>query len=376
MKLTPQTTPSGIALILVLIVMTVLGVLAGGLAIAMKVETQLSRNASHDSTMEWLGRSGIELAKWVLAEEKKGSRFANVDSLRDIALGGPGETNSPLMGFSMKNIPLPPGSISVEIQDAERKFNINRADPLILREALGKVVGVEGTEVANIVDSIMDWRDVDNNPGMNGTESDTYLNYRPPYRAKNGPLDDMSELLRVRGIKANPGIYWGSSNDTAQARSRYRLPRRMGGTGEELDYAVGLVSLFTAISSGQINVNTTSAEQLKIFPGIDDQTAEMILRQRKGPDGVDGTEDDEPIPDVRFLLAPAGAPGAQGATPVDPGILGPWIPYLTVRSTVFEVHVTAKIDSDTRTYYGLLRRRGPRDFELIRFYWKLGASGS
>src|ERR1044071_8765948 len=57
----------GIALIIVMIVIIVLATLAAGFAYSMKVETRLARNASFDSDMENLGRSGIEFARYMLA---------------------------------------------------------------------------------------------------------------------------------------------------------------------------------------------------------------------------------------------------------------------------------------------------------------------
>ena len=50
---------SGIALIIVLIVIVVLGILAGGFAYTMKVETTLARHASFSSELDWIGRATI-----------------------------------------------------------------------------------------------------------------------------------------------------------------------------------------------------------------------------------------------------------------------------------------------------------------------------
>ncbi|MBI3192749.1 MAG: hypothetical protein HYZ36_08795, partial [Pedosphaera parvula] len=68
MTMTIRTSHSrqGIALILVMMVIFVLGILAGGFAYSMKVETKLARNAGDESELEWLGRSGVELARYVL----------------------------------------------------------------------------------------------------------------------------------------------------------------------------------------------------------------------------------------------------------------------------------------------------------------------
>ena len=83
---------SGIALIMVLVVVVVLSILAFGFAYTMKVETTLARHAMFSSELDWAGRSAMEIAKWVLAEESKGQN-AMFDSLRNKWAGGPGESN-------------------------------------------------------------------------------------------------------------------------------------------------------------------------------------------------------------------------------------------------------------------------------------------
>ena len=48
-------------MIIVMIVTVVLGILAGGFAYSMKVETKLAQNSGFEGDLEWLGRSGVEL---------------------------------------------------------------------------------------------------------------------------------------------------------------------------------------------------------------------------------------------------------------------------------------------------------------------------
>ena len=67
MGLVPRSSQQGIALVIVMISILVLTVLAGGFAYSMKVETKLARNANSEADLEWLGRSGVEYARWVLA---------------------------------------------------------------------------------------------------------------------------------------------------------------------------------------------------------------------------------------------------------------------------------------------------------------------
>src|SRR5262249_13665989 len=62
---------SAIALVMVMIAIFVLSILVGGFAFSMKVETKLARNANYETELLWLGRSGVEYCRYVLAEQMK-----------------------------------------------------------------------------------------------------------------------------------------------------------------------------------------------------------------------------------------------------------------------------------------------------------------
>ena len=130
--------------------------------------------------------------------------------------------------------------------------------------------------------------------------------------AKNAPIDDLSELLLVRGIADHPEMYWGGSATNHQGAT---FQHKLGlGTapGEAPDYPFGLVNLFTAISSGKINVNTADADVLQMIPGVDEAAAQNIIKYRSGPDGQDGTEDDTPFQNINQLVAAGVNPQAAG----------------------------------------------------------------
>ena len=86
MKIVFGPARRGIALIIVMISIFVFGALAAGFAYSMKVETKLARNASYDTELEWMGRSGVEYARWVLGQ----TRREQSDLLSQIWAGGPG----------------------------------------------------------------------------------------------------------------------------------------------------------------------------------------------------------------------------------------------------------------------------------------------
>jgi general secretion pathway protein K len=364
MKIHPWRRESGIALIIVLLMIVVLGILAGGFAYSMKVETTLARHASFSSELDWLGRDGVEVAKWVLAlgAQGPGGQF---DSLKQKWAGGSGETNDVLADIDLKNYQVfgadgkLKGTLSIDIKDLDRKFNINAADEVILRQAL-TVIGVDAGSFTTIVNSILDWEDTDGDIRMSGTESQTYEQQTPPYFAKDGPIDDLSELLLIRGI--TPAMYWGSSGgglppifNRPQAGQKSRF--------EEPTYAVGLVDLFTPLSSRLININTASATVLQLMPEIDENIAQAIIQSRAGPDGQDGTDDDTPFRSPGELAGRV--PGF-----VNPAAIGQLTRFFTVRSLIFEVHVIATAGSSKREYVAILRRNSPKDIQTLNLYWK------
>ena len=44
--------------------------------------------------------------------------------------------------------------------------------------------------------------------------------------------------------------------------------------------------------------------------------------------------------------------------------------YCDVRSRTFEVEVNAEVGGYKRTFYAVLGRNGPRDVQVLSFYWK------
>jgi general secretion pathway protein K len=353
MKIRFQNSKSGIALIVVMIAVFVLSVLAGAFAYSMKVETKLATTANNQADLEWLGRSGVEYARWILAQTMN----CPYDSLNQRWAGGPGgacDTNGPLADIPLTDVQIPDsaGSFSIKITDLERKVNVNTADPAMLEQAM-KVVGADAEEGATIIDSIRDWIDKDDAAHVNGAESDYYQTLTPPYNAKNGPLDDVSELLLIRGVRDNPEIYSADYADVQRVD-------RFGNPIPPKVYNAHLVDVFTAISTGRININTADRNVLQAIPGVDEAMADQIIRVRSGPDGADGTEDDTPFANVGEL-ASAGLP--QTAAPSLQR-------YCTVRSATFMVQIDAQIGGTKQTYFAILGRNNQRDIQILSFYPK------
>ena len=360
MRIVNRSTQNGIALIIVMVTIFVLSMLAGVFAYSMKVETKLARNAQNEAELEWLGRSGVELARYILAQQLM-IPSEPYDSLNQKWAGGPGgmgSTNSALADISLENNQLGNGKFSLKIIDQERKFNINAADEMVLRQAL-ILIGVDAADSSAVIDSILDWRDPDDNTHLSGWESNDYLTQPKPYEAKNGPIDDLSELLLVHGI--TPEMYWGAAS-TNHAPSVYQNRAPAGFNQDAIPtYSVGLVDLFSTVSGGQININTASATALQMIPGIDENVAQGIITTRAGPDGVDGTEDDIPFRSAGELI---NVPGLNRQ------VVGQLARFFNVRSSTFEVQVDAEIDQYKKQFVALVRRNNPRDVQVLYMYCK------
>jgi general secretion pathway protein K len=356
-----QQKTRAFAVVAALVAVVVLTFLAGAFAYAMKVETRLAANANNDEQMLWLGRAGVELSCYVLSLEAR----QPYDSLDEIWAGGPGtgpETNSALMGLSLDNYPVgspdPIGTVSIKIIDLERKVNINTASAPLLQQVF-TTMGVNADDISVLSDSIQDWIDPDDATRPAGAESDYYQGLNPPYFAKNGPMDDLSELLLIKGV--TPTMYDGadSTNDQSAPVQHHQLGFNNAASGQEPDYPFRFTNVFTPFSSGKININTADLNVLELIPGMDTASAQNIIKYRAGPDGAEGTDDDTPFQSVGQLTAAGVNP--QAASQIES--------YCTTRSTTFEVHITARIGDQTRDFVAVIFRNGPNT-QIVRFYWE------
>lgn len=347
----------GVALVIVLLTLFTLGGMAAVFAYSMKVETRLAMNTSNAGELEWLGRSGIEYAKWILMQQDRVGSERGFHALNQFWAGGPGPIESadnPFEGLSMVDVPLGSGLISVEIRDTERLLNINREarNPQLMDLALARA-GADATDTAVITGALADWIDRDDfAQASNGAESDHYLALDPPYRAKNGPIDDVRELLLIRGV--TPSIFWGPSYRSTEFRGGSELS---GGRSDRnsLAPASGLTDLFTALSSGRVNINTAPPGVLALLLGGDPTLAEQVVKIRAGQDGVDGTEDDQParsVGEIARLLGPAAAMGQD---------------RFVTQSMTFQLQITAKLGPAKRRFSSMMRRVGARDFQVLLF---------
>ena len=351
MKIPRAKKNRGIAVIIALIAIVSLTIIAGAFAYSMKVEARLAANADHDEQLLWMGRAGMERARWILALEGN----LGFTSLNQIWAGGPGEgpeTNGPLTGISLDNFPVGEGTVSIKMTELEAKLNINAADTPVIQQVL-TTMGADAGDLSTVADAIQDWVDADDATRPAGAESDYYQGQSPPYYAKNAPIDDISELLLIKGISLP--LFKGGSMTNVQGATfhhHFGLP----GHGQNAEYPFGLVDVFTPFSNGKVNLNTASETVLSVLPGVDTQLAQSIITLRSGQGGEDGSGALRSLSQLNALRVP-------------PQILGQIQRYADIKGSTYEVHVTAQIGDYSREYIAILSRNGG-NVSIYGFYWK------
>ena len=356
LPISPNARVHSFALIVALLAIFVLSANAALLWYSMQVDMKLAAQSLSEPNLGWLGRSGIELARYVLTQEASvpGEPYDALNQFWAGGPGGPGETNSPLAGISLDHFQIGDGWVSVKIIDLERYANINTASPQLINQAL-TAMGVDANNMPIISDSILDWVQPGDNPRLSGAKNSYYLSLNPPYYCKEAPMDDISELLLVKGVT---GAIYSGGTDTNST-----LPKKFGSSSspfENANYAFGLKDVFTPFSDGRININTADANVLQLIPGVDEATAENIIKTRAGPDGAAGTADDTPYQSM----------GDVQRAGINQEAMANVGNYCDVHSHTFQVIVTAHFQNLSRQYVGIVWRDTPQDVRVVGFYWK------
>jgi general secretion pathway protein K len=276
----------GIALMAVLWVLVLLIALATEFAFSMKMEVNTTRNYKEDSESYYLSKAGLNLA---LAELFKKAKFHSIHEEHGWIIGNvapasaanktpasPGqekpdaeqtsgqeelEEEVTVQDFDIVNrtdIELENGSITYTIRDENGKISINSASKNTLDKLL-QYSGVEDKiERSTISDSILDWIDTDKNHRLNGAEDDYYRTQNPSYYAKNGPIETIDELLKIRGITEE--ILYGSEESNDENKK------------------TGIANHLTVYKISTVNPNTASEEVLNIL--FKPEQASKILENR------------------------------------------------------------------------------------------------
>ena len=217
----------GMALLIVLWALLLLGLLGMSFAFAMRTEAQASRNGYDGARAYYQARTGINRALALIAT-------APPDNVLRVPITG-GEEDA---------------SYEATIASEGGKIDINTVKEELLKGVLRQ--GGLSPEAAEVVgDAILDWRDEDDMPRSNGAEFPYYGSLPEPLKPRNGKMTAVDELLSVKGV--TPDLYGGF-----------------------------LSRIFTVHSNAtSVDINEAPVEVLRVLPGFTAEAVDALVALRR-----------------------------------------------------------------------------------------------
>ncbi|MBN1355557.1 general secretion pathway protein GspK [bacterium] len=225
---------SGIALLLVLFVVSLLMVLAAEFMFTTHMEVDVTQNFKENLEGYYYALAGFQYAltevigQYNLTYLAPGGQIGFYRNWFHEPEGQKPEEGDPVDWPSCpnrENIRIGEGAFDYVITDEEGRLNINYIQATqgaasdtrrVFRELLLATGVEEGDHPDIITDSIIDWIDRNDLHLLNGAESDWYehnyaeMGFSEPYACKNDRFDTLDELLMVRGMA--PEILYGSDS--------------------------------------------------------------------------------------------------------------------------------------------------------------------
>ncbi|HEY6838179.1 MAG TPA: type II secretion system minor pseudopilin GspK [Geobacteraceae bacterium] len=308
----------GFALVVTLLVTALLVALSAEFVNEVYVDTSLSHNFVDGQQASILASSGVDggmaLLKFNLALQP------NYTTLAD-------QWAKPL------NLEDERGKITVTIEEESAKLDLNKMAPATgdldsagfyyaTAVALVKKLGLS----TDLWDALADWVDTNDEPHPGGAESSYYVTLKPPYAARNAPLDSVEELGLVKGF-----------------------------TGEVMAKLLPFVTVYgessSTMAAAPVNINTAPKELLASLQvgstAMTDSLAEQVIEYRKTT----------PFKNPQDL---ANVPG-MGAVAI--GLQT----YVTTKGSVFRIRSEARVRETRRVVEAVVRMSGTTPAVL---YWR------
>jgi len=225
----------GIALILVLLMVSIIVALTIQLNRSQRSEIYEAANLSDGIRLRYVAQSAFYAGEAILLMDKNAFDALTEDWARTemLALKSEGLFDN--------------ASFTLLIEDEGGRIPINRLitgnvynaqiRELLLRLLTGPHFRLSQRQAEELSDAIKDWIDADDEVTGDGAEGGYYAGLPRPYAAKNASLDCIEELLMVKGVSRE--LFYG--------------------TGE----TAGLAQCLTVFGDGRININTAPKAVLR-----------------------------------------------------------------------------------------------------------------
>ncbi len=284
----------GVALILVVLMVSVIVALTLDFNRYSRSGLYDTANLSDGIRLYYIAKSGFNGGEALLVADKN-----NFDALTE------DWAKAELLSYQSEAF-FRQGAFRIRIEDETGKIPINKlvngnAYNTQVRDMLVTLLSLpefdlEQNRAIEIVDSIKDWLDKDDEVTGMGAESSYYNSLVKPYSCKNGLLDCIDELLMIKGITKK--LYQGTKETP------------------------GLKDCLTIYGDGKININTAPMLVLRaLSKDISRETAERMQEYRMS-EGNDLT-------DVNWYVK---IPGLSAGS-ISSGLISVKSDYFTITST-------------------------------------------
>lgn len=293
----------GVALVVTIWVITILVIVAFEFSSAMRIESYSVKNYQEEAQLYTLACGAYERALWELScRHNPFLRQKKKDLIREEI---PAEKKEWLIDGRPYTFPLGQGTCQVRIYGEAGKININLASAKTLRQ-IATCLGVEGESRDVLVDSILDWRDLDDFYRPHGAENEYYRSLKEPYDCKNGYLATIEELLLVRGVTKE--LFWGK---------KILFP------GEKEERIVGLKDIFSVYAAGeQVDLNAAGWPVLHCFLGLPGEVVRKVVAVREEREFENLPDLLQRVPEIQPFLKERGRFIS----------FRPWHPYYTIET--------------------------------------------
>ena len=219
------------------------------------------------------------------------------------------------------------GSLRVTIEDESARINLNRtardlgkAEDSFYFQAAARLFKRSGVPL-DLLDALADWQDLNDDPLPGGAETAHYMKLKQPYKAKNGKLRTVEELLLIRGFDM-PSL------------ARIKPFVRVYPEAELAD-------------SNKININTAPRE---VLAALADDMSDDLARQ---------------ITDYR-ITNPFKATGQLSNVPGLESIASRLQLYTSVTSSLYRITSEARVGETVRTVEAVVDLQSTQPF----LYWR------
>ena len=302
----------GIALITVILIVGILVAVVIELNRSSRADIYDAANLSDGIKLTYIAKSGFYGAAALLTNSQN-----SYDTLRDDWAKADllSEKSASLFtdGYFIATIEDEAGKIPLNNLVNGKEYNAAIKE-ILVRLLSQPEFGLDERKVAEIVDSIKDWIDGDEEVTGYGAESYYYASLDPPYEAKNAPLDCIEELLMIKGITKE--IFNGTKEKSA------------------------LAGYVTADSDGLININTAPKMVLRaLSDGINAELADKMdeYRRKEGND-LSNPQWYKQVPGMADVTIPP--------------------ELITVKSNYFKIISVGKMKNMLQSLSGVVKRSG------------------